>query len=240
MLVAQLPFSLGEDMKTLFGWMVTSLILIAIGSLTWMHIRREADSVDIVAGPVAKQAREAEQTYSEAQDAQDAQQTVTVAGPLANYMNHQDAAKAQSIESIEYHPTASDHVGGSVVGTSLTILQKTFGVAGTVQLPFDVPAHAYSPQLHGTFRSYLQGGKPESDAAKADVEFLLLNDEEYTDLLNGRPSDALFSADAAHDQEVNTNLPPTLDKPVTYHLVFRNNARGIQKKLVQADFRLDF
>jgi len=225
-------------MKTLFGWMVTSLILVAIGSLTWMHIRREADSVDIVAGPVAKQARDAEQTYSEAEDSQ---QAVTVAGPLANYMSHQDAAaKAQTIESIEYHPTASDHVGGSVVGTSSTILQKTFGVAGTVQLPFDVPAHAYSAQLHGTFRSYLQGGKPETNASKADVEFLLLNEEEYADLLNGRPSDALFSADAAHDQEVNMNLPPTLDQPVTYHLVFRNNARGIQKKLVQADFRLDF
>lgn len=218
--------------------MVASLILVMITTLIWMNVRRDADSVELVSGTAAKQARDAEQKYEEAQDAK---QPVTVAGPLANYMKHQDAeSKADDIESLEYRPTESDHVGGSVVGTSTTILQKTFGVAGTVQLPFALPAHAYSPQLHGTFRSYLQGGKLESNPSKSDVEFLVLTDEEYTDLVHGRPSDAIFSADAAHDQEVNTNLPPTLDKPATYHLVFRNNARGTLKKLVQADFRVDY
>jgi hypothetical protein len=225
-------------MKTLFGWAVTSLILVLMGTLLWMHVRRDADSLELVAGPAAKQARDAEQKYEEAQDAK---QTVTLAGPLANYMKHQEAeSKAGDIESIEYRPTASDHVGGSVVGTSTTILQKTFGVAGTVQLPFALPAHAYRPHLQGTFRSYLLGGKLESDPSKADVEFLVLNDQAYTDLVNGRPSDAIFSAEASHDQEVNTHLPPTLDKPVTYHLVFRNSVRGTLKKLVQADFRVDY
>jgi hypothetical protein len=109
-----------------------------------------------------------------------------------------------------------------------------------MQLPFQVPAHAYSPQLHGTFRSYLQGGKPEMNADKANVEFLLLTDQEYNDLVGGRPSDAVFSAEDAHDQEVNADLPPTLDKPMTYHLVFRNNAHSGPRKLVQADFRIDF
>ncbi len=228
-------------MKSLFGWMVVFLVLILVTSYTWMHARREADSVELVAGPVGKQAQETEQAYQQAQashDPEGTEQPVTMVGPLADYMNHRDA-KVQ-VESIEYRPTASDHVGGSVVGTSTTILQKTFGVANTVQLPFQVPAHAYNAQLHGTFRSYLQGGKPESDPSKADVEFSLLNDEQYSNLLNGRPSDAIFSTDPAHDREVNANLPPTLDKPVTYHLVFRNEARSPQKKLVQADFRLDF
>ena len=225
-------------MKTLFGWAVASLILVLMGTLIWMHVRRDADSVELLAGTAAKQARDAEQKYEEAQDAK---QTVTLAGPLANYMKHQDAeSKADDIESLEYHPTASDHVGGSVVGTTVTILQKTFGVAGTVQLPFELPAHAYSPRLHGRFRSYLQGGKLESDPSKADVEFLVLSDKAYADLVNGHPSDAVFSADAAHDQEVNTNLPPTLDQPVTYHLVFRNSVPGTVKKLVQADFRVDY
>lgn len=229
-------------MKTLFGWMVTGAVIILIGTYTWMHVRRDADSVELLAGPAAKQAHDAEQKYEEAQNAQ---QTVTVAGPLANYMKRQDAdsnakERDKEIESIEYHPTASDHVGGSVAGTSSTILQKTFGVAGTVQLPFTVPAHAYGPQLRGTFRSYLQGGKLESNASKSDIEFLLLNEEQFTDLVNGHPSDAIFSADASHDQEVNANLPPTLDKPVTYHLVFRNNAHGTHAKLVQADFHIDY
>ena len=225
-------------MKTLVGCFATGLVLILIAAFAWMHVRRDADSVELLAGPAAKQAKEAEQKYQEAQDAHEA---VSVAGPLAGYMNRKKKDDtADTIESIEYRPTASDHVGGSVLGTSNTILQKTFAVTGTMQLPFDVPAHAYNPQLHGTFRSYLQGGKPESNASKADVEFLVLTDQEYSDLIGGRPSDAIFSADAAHDQEVNANLPPTLDKPATYHLVFRNDSRGPQKELVQADFRVDF
>lgn len=225
-------------MKTLFGWVVPGLVLILIGALAWMHIQHDADSVELVAEPIAKQAREAEQRYEQSQDDR---QPVNVAGPLASYMKHHDAeSKSDTIESIEYRPIASDHVGGSVVGTSSTILQKTFGLTGTVQLPFNLPAHAYNPQLHGTFRSYLQGGKPESDVAKADIEFLVLNDQEYSDLVNGRPSDAIFSADASHDQEVNANLPPTLDKPVTYHLVFRNHSPSAQRKLVQANFRVDY
>ena len=223
-------------MKPAFAWVVTSLILFLIGAYTWMHMQHDADSVELVAGPVAKQARDAEQKYEEVPDDH---QPVKMAGPLANLMKR-ESEEQDDIESIEYHPTASDHVGGSVVGTSNTILRKTFGVTGTVQLPFDVPAHAYNPQLHGTFRSYLPGGKLESNPAKADVEFLVLNDWEYKDFANGHPSDAIFSADAAHDQEVNANLPPTLDKPVTYHLVFRNNTGGIQKKLVQADFRIAY
>lgn len=203
-------------MKTLFSWVVPSLFVVLIAAYLWMHVRRDTDSIELVATPAANQARDAEQKYEDAQDA------------------------APDIESIEYHPTASDHVGGSVVGTSKTILQKTFGVTSAVQLPFSVPAHAYSPQLHGAFRSYLQGGKLESNPSKSDVEFLVLNDEEYTDLVKGRPSNAIFSCDATHDQEVNANLPPTLDQPVTYHLVFRNNVRSAQKKLVQADFRIDY
>jgi hypothetical protein len=225
-------------MKTLFGWLVPSLFLVLMSAMLWMRVRSDTDSIELVTGPEEKQAREAGRKY---EDAQDAQQPVTFAGPMANYMKHQDAeSKVPDIESLEYEPTASDHVGGSVVGTSTTILQKTFGVTSTVQLPFAVPAHAYGPQLHGAFRSYLQGGKLESNPSKSDVEFLVLNDEEYTDLVNGHPSDAIFSCDATHDQEVNANLPPTLDQPVTYHLVFRNNTRGTQKKLVQAEFRIDY
>jgi hypothetical protein len=39
---------------------------------------------------------------------------------------------------------------------------------------------------------------------------------------------------------VNTVPPPTLDEPATYYLVFRNNARSTEQKVVQADFRIDF
>jgi len=126
-----------------------------------------------------------------------------------------------------------------VVGTSLAILKDKFRIAGVVDVPFEVPAHAAMPQLHGTFRSFLQpNGKPSSDT-QADLDFRLLNDLEFSHFISGQPSEALFSADATHDQEVNTTLPPTLGKPVKYHLVFLNDSRGA-KKVVQPDFRIDF
>ena len=78
------------------------------------------------------------------------------------------------------------------------------------------------------------------DEASADVEFLLLNQQQFDTLLSGHESDAVFSADDAHNQEVNTYLPPTFAQPARYYPVFRNNSRANGKKLVQADFRVDF
>jgi hypothetical protein len=223
-------------MKTLFGWMMTVGIVLGIAVAAWMHIRRDADSVELMAGPAARRAEDAERQYAEAEDAR---QSVSVRGPLAGSASS-DSSGQQEIQSIAYQTVPSDHVGGSVVGTSSTILQKTFVVAGAMQLPFQVPAHAYNPQLSGTFRSYCQGGKPVLNPDKDNVEFLVLNDQQYNNLLNGRPSDAVFSAGDAHEQEVNANLPPTLDQPMIYHLVFRNNARSGPKKMVQADFRINY
>ncbi len=130
--------------------------------------------------------------------------------------------------------------GGSVVGTSNAILHQTFGVAGIVNMPFEVPAHASNPQLHGTYRSFMKQAGMETDESAADVEFLLLNEQQYGAFLEGKPAEAMFSAEDTHNQEVNAGLPPTLNEPAKYHLVFRNNSRGKAKKVVQADFRMDF
>jgi hypothetical protein len=51
---------------------------------------------------------------------------------------------------------------------------------------------------------------------------------------------ALFTADASHDQDVNVTLPPSQDQPRKYYLVFRNSPGGAAKKLVQAQFTVDF
>jgi len=222
-------------MRSLFGLMVASVVILFVGYSGWMHLRSASDSVELQAGPVAEQAKQAETTYAEGQDAQPA---VTLAGPLASYMNRHGGSKIETIQAI-YKPTASDLVGGSVVGTTSNILHQTFAVAGTVDLPFEVPAHAYNPQFHGAFRSFIQAsGAPTT--APGDVEFLLLSDQQYSAFLEGHPSEALFSADAAHDQEVNANLPPTLNQPSKYHLIFRNVAPKTGKRVVKADFQIDF
>jgi hypothetical protein len=221
-------------MRTIVGLMVTSLVLVALASFGWMHVRHTADSFNIQAAPIAEDARQAETTYSEPQDAN---QPVTLAGPLATYMSKQGPVAVEKVRAV-YRPTASDHVGGSVVGTSIPILNEKFHVSVIVDLPFDVPPHASTPQLRGTFRSFLQASvKPTSDT-DADVEFHVLSDQEFSNFLNGKPSEALFSADATHSEEVNASLPPTLNRAVTYHMVFLNNSK--KKKVVQADFRIDF
>lgn len=223
-------------MRSLVGLLVSTLILLFLGVFTWMHMKRVADGAGIKAAPLIEQVRKAQQASSGTQDSQPG---VALAGPLAQYMGKADSAKSDQIETITYIPVASDHVGGSVVGTSLTVLKEKFRVGGAVDVPFEVPAHASMPQLHGTFRSFIQpNGKPSSDTA-ADVEFQLLNEPEFSHFVGGLPTEAVFSADKTHDQEVNVTLPPTLNKPAKYHLVFVNASRAT-KKVVQPDFRIDF
>jgi hypothetical protein len=223
-------------MRSLFSLFAGSIIILFVGYSAWMHLRHETDSVELQAGPVMEQARKAGSTYAEQQDAN---QSVTVVGPLARMMGHKESDSVETIETRFYQPTASDHVGGSVVGTSNKVLHQTFAVAGTVDLPFEVPAHAYSAQLHGSFRSFIQaGGAPTTEPG--DVEFLLLNDQQFASLLQGHPEDAVVSSDAAHDQVVNANLPPTLDKPAKYHLIFRNPSPKTGKRVVKAEFQIDF
>jgi hypothetical protein len=182
-----------------------------------------------------EQAKQAETRYSGPQDADPA---VTYAGPLAPYMSKQGPVAVEKVRAVEYKPTTSDHVGGSVGGTTTPILHDKFNVSVIVDLPFKVPPHAAIPQLHGTFRSFVPASAKPTGDTDADVEFRLLNDQEYSNFLNAKPSEALFSAEATHDEEVNVSLPPTLNQAVTYHLVFVNESG--KKKVVQADFRLDF
>jgi len=224
-------------MKQSINWLVAGCVLAFIIAFAWTHRQPP-----LPAGPTPEQqAAQTEATYAEVHEAQNA---VTVAGPLANYMAREGQAKVETLQPISHKATALDHVGGSVVGTSSPILHQTFSVASIVNLPFEVPAHAANPQLHGSYRSFVKpaGGKPgETESTDAaNVEFLVLNEAQYAEFLNGHDSEAIFSADDAHDQEVNAGLPLTINQPARYFLVFRNSSPKAGKKLVQADFRIDF
>jgi len=224
-------------MKRLLSWLVTGFALVLMSSYAWTHWRPIANAVAIPAPAEG----DTEKTYDEVRGEQRA---AGIAGPLANYMARQEQSKVETLHPISRKPTAFDHVGDSVVGTSNAILHQTFAVASIVNLPFEVPAHAASPQLRGSYRSFAKpaGGKPgeteSSDAA--NVEFLVLNEAQYAEFLHGHDSEAIFSADDAHDQEVNTTLPMTINQPAKYFLVFRNSSPKTGKKLVQADFHIDF
>jgi hypothetical protein len=132
----------------------------------------------------------------------------------------------------------SDRVAPSPVGTTQTVLQETFAVKKSVTFPFEVPAHAVRPHLHGIFASYLREVHGISDDS-ANVDLLIINEEQYADLNSNRPSEALMSVEASHNQAVNFDLPASLNQPVKYYLVFRNSSGG-GSKIVDATFRVDF
>jgi len=221
-------------MRQLVGLLMVSGSLLLVGFYTW-------ENRHVV---VPRTAPLVQGTQSQPAESEAAQPGVTMIGPLANYMARQGQPQVETLQAVPYKPTPSDHVGGSVVGTSNALLHQTFAVHGIVDLPFDVPAHAATPKLRGNYRSF--SGRSAANASAsgsddaADVEFLLLNEKQYSEFLGGRPSEAVFSAEDSHDQEVNANLPPTFGKPAKYYLVFRNNSRGGGKRLVQADFRIDY
>ena len=132
-----------------------------------------------------------------------------------------------------------EHVAPSPVGTTQTVLEKTFPLKRSATFPFEIPAHAVRPHLHGIFESFvgqLHGGSDET----VDLDFLILSQSQYDDFAKGRAGEALFSVEASHNQAVNFDLPASLDQPVKYYLVFRSTASGGTKKVVEENFRVDF
>ena len=234
-------------LKEWLRWLVAGLVLVLIGSYAWSHRQH-------VAIP-AKDAEDSDSLPKYAEQ-QQAGEMVTYSGPLADAMLRQkpgDVVTLQPISSstslpgpaspVSQNPVSFDHASEDTpVGTSKALLHKTFSVDNIVDLPFDLPAHASTPNLRGTYRAFLQhnGSAQAGSDEDATVECMVLNQQQFADLLNGRPGAALFSADAASDGEVNFTMPPTFAQPAKYYLVFRNESRATGTKALHADFRIDF
>ena len=117
-------------------------------------------------------------------------------------------------------------------------MKKTFVITRTVHVPFEIPPHAVTPRFHGTFQSFVQGESSHDESANVDL--LLMNEQQYNQFLAGRDPEVLFIADTSHYQDINFDLSPSRDQPVRYHLVFRSTPGGAAKKTVKADFSVDF
>src|SRR5271165_316607 len=224
-------------MKQLFGLLTGVCVIIIAGGIFWSLHNKVTIPGETATAAVTRPV----QTHVESAPEAQAGNMVTLAGPLADYMAHREKTKSAGDDAApaERPFNPADRVGESPVGTSTPILKKTFAVVKAVDLPFEIPPHSANPQLRGTYHSFIQrGGTRASD--DADVDFWLMNRKQFEDLLNGHPPDALFSADGAHNGEVKTNMPPTLDQLVKYYLVFRNDSNSPGKVFVKADFRIDF
>ena len=165
---------------------------------------------------------------------------VAVVSPLQQLMDEgKPPSPADDRPAPAGKPSPNDHILPSPVGTNSVVVRKTFSLASAANFPFIIPAHAVSPRLKGSYRSFVgQQGVQDSEET-ADIDLLVLSEQQYTALHSGRPADAVFTSDPAHDQDINFDLPASHDQPVRYYLVFRNDPRD-GKKIVRADFTVYF
>ena len=133
-----------------------------------------------------------------------------------------------------------DRVAVSPASSSQSVLHKSFPLTSSAVFPFEIPAHTVMPHLHGNYKSFVKQLAVQANDDSANVDFLILSEDQYADFIHGRSGEALFSANASHDQDVDFSLPASRDQPQKYYLVFRNSPGGSTKKIVQADFTVDF
>ena len=109
---------------------------------------------------------------------------------------------------------------------------RVFSVNNHAQFAFVVPPHQGNARLRGTFRSFTKRNDPDSTSDRtADVDLLLLNEQEFDEFLHGQPQSVTYELDSAHNQLVDWRVPTTYGEPQTYHLVFSNSERGKRSSL---------
>jgi hypothetical protein len=220
----------------LFAWMLVGLVL--VGGLAYYQnhpAQLKTQITDRLQAPEPK---------SGSQDAVPVNTVVgPVVSPLAQFMSPSDGSQTQTTEEEPRKPWKAhpnDHIAPSPVGTTASIVHKTFAISSTAKFLFEVPAHAASPQFHGTYHSFAKDAGLQSGDQDGDIDLLLMNGQQYADFLHGNVADVVYSVDSSHDQDVSLGLPATMDHPVQYYLVFRNSSTSAGKKVVQADFQVDF
>jgi hypothetical protein len=209
---------------------VATAALILGGLFAWQHFRQ--------APPLRAAEEPKTETDTQTLESKMAQEVVTIRGPLADYMRNNKSAPEQEEQSATRTPSQADRIKDSPVGTSLDVLHKKFAVRRVAHVRFEIPPHALTPRFCGTFRSLVRG-EPSRDES-ANVDFLLMNEEQYANFAAGRDRDALYIADTIHFRDISVDLSASSDQPVSYYLVFRNSPGGADVKTVEADFRVDF
>jgi len=134
-----------------------------------------------------------------------------------------------------------DHVVQGPPKDPINFLRKTFPVKDYVKFEFVIPPHSAQPRLRGSFRSFVtrSSGATISDDS-ANVELLVLNEEEFGAFVQGSSGSATYSIDHIHKQTVDFAFASTMDQPQKFYLVFSNPPGGPRNKFVDADFTASF
>ena len=219
-------------MHRVFGSLIMGALVIYSTLYAWNHRAQLSSS------PVAQEAPPEVEAKPDVPP-QD-QPYISITGPLAGYVA-KNSPQATTPKPVSHYLTAEDHIEASPVGSSSQIVKKTFPMARTVQFSFEIPAHAATPKVHGTFRSFVQQGLgPSADDSASNINVLLMNERQYAEFSSGREPDVLFITDPSHYQDINFELSPSQNQPVKYHLIFRSAPGTAPRKVVQADVAVDF
>jgi hypothetical protein len=164
---------------------------------------------------------------------------VTVAGPMAVWEQQAKSAQRERQEARRWEPLPIDHPVYIEPGKPKHFLHNVFSVNKHAQFAFLVPPHQGNARVRGNFRSFTKRNDPNSSDRTADVDLLLLNDQEFNEFLHGQLQSVTYELDSAHNQIVDWRVPTTYGEPQTYHLVFSNSG-GAKTKFIEADFTVSF
>jgi hypothetical protein len=150
-------------------------------------------------------------------------------------------SKSQPERDAPNQAPSVDHVVVSKSQPPNNFLDKTFAVKASEEFAFQVPSHSVKPVLHGSFVSFAKNKSGDLLSNEtANVDLLILNDQEFDDFSHSKQGSATYSVDPANSQTVTYTLHPTVDNAENYHLIFRNSPGGAHSKLVKADFTISF
>lgn len=164
-------------------------------------------------------------------------------GPIATVIVPFEVLQADSSDAkpaATREPLPIDRSVSVEPGKPRHLLHNVFSVNRRAQFTFLIPAHQSNARLHGTFRSFTKRNDANSSDTNANIDLLLLNDEEFNQFQHGEPQSVTYELNSAHNQMVDWWVPATRAEAKTYHLVFINSADDMKLKFVQADFTLTF
>ena len=109
------------------------------------------------------------------------------------------------------------------------------------KFPFDLPAHALTPRLRGNYSSFVQGtGGARISDESADVELLVMSEEQYDAFTQRRSAESLYAIEPSHDHGVSIALPATQDTGSHYYAVFRRTVDAKTPIWVNTDLSVEF
>jgi hypothetical protein len=211
---------------------LVGVLLVMAGAFSLARMARGWNSSWRQAQLAAAQPAATQPTEAEPGDPATDAAKVKVYGVLAGASASNAAEEPTHSPAPAVHPVL-DHVAAAPSAGPGHFLHKRFSVATYHGFEFMVPVHSLHPRLHGTFKSHVPGSNHG-----ADVDVLLLNDQEFSDFVRGEEGTTTFSADASNGGEVDWALNSPMFQAQRYYLIFRSASAGLRSKVVDADFTL--